>query len=149
MMQDGWSSLLHREAAAIWIGLAQLGFPYHTTYIGLGPDPCLYTSTLTWILHYGNRSNATREHSTHFSVLFVPDGFTGVCYMILSSSLHSQCAVIIPHKRIAQMLGLLEYVASTTNHDHKQAVQRMVLNRHGRGHYVQPQTGRKPRFCPV
>jgi hypothetical protein len=56
--------------------------------------------------------------------------------MILSPSLHSQCAVIVPHNGIAQMLGLLEYVASTTNHDHKQAVHRTVLNQHGWGHYV-------------
>jgi hypothetical protein len=141
--------VLNREAAAIRIGLAQLKFPDHTTYTELGPDPCLYTLTLTWILHYGSRSSASREHITHFVVSFIPDGFTGVCYTILSPSLHSQCAVIVPHKGISQMLGLLEYVASTTNHDHKQVVQQTVLNRHGRGHYVQPQTGRKPRFCPV
>jgi hypothetical protein len=104
---------------AFQIGLAQLGFPYHTTYVGLGWDPCLHTSTLTQILHYRNWSNATRERSTHFSVSFVPDKFTGVCYMILSLSLHSQCAVIVPHKGIAQMLSLPEHMASTTNHDHK------------------------------
>jgi hypothetical protein len=149
MMQDGWSSLLHREATAIQIGLAQLGFPYHTTYAGLGPDPCLHTSTLTRILHYGNRSSATREHSTHSTASFVPNGFIGVCNTVLSSSLHFQCVVIVSYKGIAQMLGLPEYVASTTSHYHRQAVQRMVLNRHRRGHYVQPQIGRKPRFRPV
>jgi hypothetical protein len=56
--------------------------------------------------------------------------------MVLSPSLHSQCTVIVPPKGIAQMLGLPEYVASTTNHDHKEIVQRTVLNRHGWGHYV-------------
>jgi hypothetical protein len=105
-----------------------------------------HSSTLTRILQNGNRSRATREHSTHFTVSFVPDGFTGVCYTILSPSLHSQYAVIIPHSGLAQVLGLPEYVASTASHDHKQAVQRTVLSRHRRGHYVQPQTGCKPRF---
>jgi hypothetical protein len=133
----------------IRIGLAQLGFPYHMNYAGLGPDPCLHTLTLTQILHHGNRSSATREHNTHSIVSFVPDGFTGVCNTVLSPPLHFQCVVIISHKGIAQMLGLLEYVASTTSHDHRQAVQRTVLNRHRRGHYVQPQTRRKPRFYPV
>jgi putative component of toxin-antitoxin plasmid stabilization module len=33
------SSLLLREATAIRIDLAQLGFPYHMTYAGLGLDP--------------------------------------------------------------------------------------------------------------
>jgi hypothetical protein len=91
------------------------------TYAGLGLDPCLHTSTLTQILHYGKRSSATREHSTHSTASFVPDGFIGVCYTILSPSLHSQCVVVISHKGIAQMLALPGYVASTTNHDHKQA----------------------------
>jgi hypothetical protein len=113
-------SLLHREATAIQIGLAQLGFPYHTTYVGLGPDPCLHTSTLTQILLYENRSSTTREHSTHFTMLFVHDGFTEVCYMVLPLSLHSQCVVIVSHTRISQMLGLPEYVSSTASHDHRQ-----------------------------
>jgi hypothetical protein len=80
----------------------------------------LHISTLTWILLNGNRSSATREHSTHFTASFVHDGFTGACYTILSPSLHSQCAVIVSHKGIAQMLGLPEYVASTASHDHRQ-----------------------------
>jgi hypothetical protein len=41
-------------------------------------------------------------------------------YTILPPSLHSQCAVIVSHIRIAQMLGLPEYVASTASHDHRQ-----------------------------
>jgi hypothetical protein len=41
-------------------------------------------------------------------------------YTILPPSLHSQCTVIISHTRIAQMLGLPEYVASTASHDHRQ-----------------------------
>jgi hypothetical protein len=41
-------------------------------------------------------------------------------YTILPPSLHSQCAVIVSHTRIAQMLGLPEYVASTASHDHRQ-----------------------------
>jgi hypothetical protein len=69
--------------------------------------------------------------------------------MILSPSLHFKCAVIVPHSGLAQVLGLPEYVASTASHDHKQVVQRTVLSRHRRDHYVQPLTGRKPRFRPV
>jgi hypothetical protein len=52
-------------------------------------DPKLHISTLTQILQNGNRSSTTREHSTHFTASFVPDGFIGVCYTALSPSLHS------------------------------------------------------------
>jgi hypothetical protein len=34
--------------------------------------------------------------------------------MLLSPSLHSQCAVVLSHNGIAKVLGLPEYVASTT-----------------------------------
>jgi hypothetical protein len=107
-----------------------------------------HLSTLTWILQNRNRSNATWEHSTHFTVSFIPNGFIGVCYMILSPSLHSQCTVIVPHSGLAQVLGLPEYVASTASHDHKQAVQRTVLNRHRRGRYVRPQTTTQAKIPP-
>jgi hypothetical protein len=40
--------------------------------------------------------------------------------MVLPSTLHSECAVIVSHTRIAQMLGLPEYVANTASHDHRQ-----------------------------
>jgi hypothetical protein len=40
--------------------------------------------------------------------------------MVLSPSLHSQCMFIVFYKGIAEMLGLPEYVASTTSHDHRQ-----------------------------
>jgi hypothetical protein len=62
----------------IRIDLAPLGFPYHMTYVSLGPDLNQYISTLTQILQNRNRSSATREHSTHFSTSFVPNGFTGM-----------------------------------------------------------------------
>jgi hypothetical protein len=89
-------------------------------YVGLGLDLFLHTWTLTRIILYKNRSNATQEYSTHFTVSFIRDGFTKVCYMVLSPSLHSQCVVIVSYTRIAQMLGLPEYVASTASHDHGQ-----------------------------
>jgi hypothetical protein len=41
-------------------------------------------------------------------------------YIILSPSLHSQCAVVVSHKGLAKVLGLPEYVANTTSHDHRQ-----------------------------
>ena len=50
--------------------------------------------------------------------------------MLVSPSLHSQCVVVISHNGIAEVLGLLEYVASTTSHDHKVGLQQSVLNRH-------------------
>jgi hypothetical protein len=117
--------------------LAQLGFPYHTTYAGIGPDPHLHTSTLTRILQNRNRSSATREHSTHLTASFVHDRFTEVCYMVLLPSLHSQYTVIVSHNGIAQMLGLPEYVASTAKSRLKQAYNSTVLNRHRRRHYIE------------
>jgi hypothetical protein len=44
---------------AIRIDLAQLGFPYHMTYAGLGLALNLHISTLTQILKNMNRSSAT------------------------------------------------------------------------------------------
>jgi mRNA-degrading endonuclease toxin of MazEF toxin-antitoxin module len=41
--------------------------------------------------------------------------------------------VVISQNRIANLLGLLEYVASTTSHNHKRALQQTVLNRHRQG----------------
>jgi hypothetical protein len=63
---------------AIRISLAQLGFPYHMTYAGLGLDPYLHISTLTRILLYRNRSNATREPVSHLLESFKPDAFTSM-----------------------------------------------------------------------
>jgi hypothetical protein len=60
-----------------------------------------HSSTLTRILQNGNWSSTTREYSTHFTMSFIPNGFTGVCYTILSLSLHSQCTVIVPHSGLA------------------------------------------------
>jgi hypothetical protein len=110
-MQGRGSSLLHREAAAIRIILAQLGFPYHMTYAGPGLNLNLHISIFTRILQNMNRSDATREHSTPppYATL---GGFTDG-YTLLSPSPHSQCVVVVSHNGIAKVLGLPEYVAST------------------------------------
>jgi hypothetical protein len=41
--------------------------------------------------------------------------------MLLSPSLHSQCAVVLSHNGIAEVLGLAEFVVNTTSHNHKRA----------------------------
>jgi hypothetical protein len=51
-------------------------------------------------------------------------------YMLLSPSLHSQCAVVLSHNGIAEVLGLLEYVTSTAQSQPHTGLQRTVLNRH-------------------
>jgi hypothetical protein len=61
----------------IQIDLAQLGFPYHMIYVGLGLDN-LHISTLTQILLYRNRSSATREPVSHLLESFKPDAFTSM-----------------------------------------------------------------------
>jgi hypothetical protein len=69
----------------IRIDLAQLGFLYHTTYAGLGPDPNLHISTLTRIFQNMNGSGATREHSTP-PPYAAPGGFTGCVHATLAIS---------------------------------------------------------------
>ena len=64
-MQFSWSSLLLREAAAIQIDLAQLGFPYHMIYAGLGLVLNLHISTLTRILQNMNRSTLPKSIVLH------------------------------------------------------------------------------------
>ena len=60
---------------------------------------------------------ATREHSTP-PPYATPSGFTGWVHATLTIS-HAQCVVVFSHNRIVEVLGLSEYVASTTSHDHK------------------------------
>jgi hypothetical protein len=55
---------------------------------------------------------ATQEYST-------PHPYTDPAvlqdrYTLLLPSLHSQCSVVLSHNEIAKVLGLTEYVASTT-----------------------------------
>ena len=114
-MQFSWSSLLLWETSAIRIDLAQLGFPYHKTSVGPGLGR-------TYINLHSDRPKrkpvyATREHSTP-TPCATPSGFTGWVHATLTIS-HVQCAVVFSHNRIAEVLGLPEYVTSTTNHDHK------------------------------
>jgi hypothetical protein len=110
------SSLLLREATAIRIDLAQLGFPYHMTYAGLGLDPKpslnLHISTFTRVLQNVNRSSATKSTVHHLPAPLLVDSQDG--YMLLSPSPYSQCVVVVSHNRIAKVLDLPEYVASTS-----------------------------------
>jgi len=55
---------------------------------------------------------ATQEHSTP-PPYTTPGGFTACVYATLTIS-HTQCVVVFSHNGIAEVLGLLEYVASTT-----------------------------------
>ena len=93
----------------IHINLAQLGFPYHMTYVG--PRP-------TYINPHSDppkqeRVHATREHSTP-PPCTTPGRFTGCVYVTLTIS-HAQHTIVFSHNGIAKLSGLLEYVASTTN----------------------------------
>jgi hypothetical protein len=119
----------------------------HDICRSMSVDPNLHISTLTQILQNGNQSSATREHSTHFTMSFIPDRFTEVCYMVLSPSLHSQCAVAISQNEIAKIYwayrSMWLVLAKSQLHT---GLQRTVPNRHRRGHYVKPQTWCKPRF---
>ena len=115
----------------IRIDLVQLGFPYHITYAGLSLGPNLHISTLTRILQNMNGCCATREHSTP-PPCATPGGFTGWVHTTVAIS-HSQCAVVFSHNEIVKVLGLPEYVGSTTKSQPHTGLQRMVLNRHRRG----------------
>jgi hypothetical protein len=92
---------------AIRIDLAQLGFPYHTTYAGprltcvnLHSDPPKHEPVC-----------ATREHTTP-PPCATPSRFTRCVHATLTIS-HAQYTVVFSHNGIAEILGLPEYVAST------------------------------------
>jgi hypothetical protein len=86
---------------------AQLRIPNHTTYAG--PRP-------TYInLHSDPPKRqpvcATRKHITPPPYV-IPDVSAGWVHATLAIS-HSQCAIVFSHDGIAEVLGLLEYVAGT------------------------------------
>jgi hypothetical protein len=70
-MQIRESSLLLREATAIQIDLAQLGFPYHTTYAGLG----LQTRTYIYQPSLGSSNMRTGPTLSESTVLHLPTSF--------------------------------------------------------------------------
>ena len=89
------------------------------TYAGLGPDPNLHISTLTWILQKMNRYSATKESSTP-PPCATPGGFTRCIHATLAIS-PLPVRSWPSYNGIAKMLGLPGYVAITTSHDHKRA----------------------------
>ena len=114
----------------IRIDLAKLRFPYHMTYAGLGPVMNLHISTFTRILQNENGFYATQEHSTPPPCVLLADSQD--VYTLLSLSLHSQCMDIHSNNAIAKVPGLLEYVAYTTSHNHKQPYnERSLINTGG------------------
>ena len=102
----------------IRIDLAQLGFSYHTTYVG--PGPTYINLHLDPPKHEPFR--ATWEHSTPPPYVIL-DVFIGWVHATLAIS-HSQCAVVFSHNGIAKVLGLLEYVASTAKSQTHTGLQR-------------------------
>ena len=115
------------RSMAIRIDLAQLGIPYHMTYVGprhkyinLHSDPPKHESV-----------RATREHNTPPPYVIL-DVSVGWVHATLAIS-HSQCAVVFSHNGIAEISGLLEYVASTTKSRLTQVYNGTVLNQHRRG----------------
>ena len=101
-------SLLLWEAVAIQIDLAQLGFPYHTTYVGSRPTYInIHLDPPKCELVY-----ATQEYSAP-PPWAAPGGFIGCVHATLTIS-HAQCVVVFSHNGIAEVSGLPEYVTSTT-----------------------------------
>ena len=72
------------EQTTIHIDLAKLGFPYHTTYAGLGPDPYLHISTLTQILQNVNGFALPESTVLHLPAPLLVDSQD--VYMLLSQS---------------------------------------------------------------
>jgi len=98
------------EQMVIRINLAQLGFSYHTIYAGPG-------FRLTYINLHSDPPKcepvyATQEYSTPPSYVICDVSVRWVHAALAIS--HSQCAVVFSHSGIAKVLGLPEYVASTT-----------------------------------
>ena len=65
-----------------------------------------------------------------------PSGSTGCVHATLTIS-HAQCIVVFSHNGIAEVLGLPEYVASTTRSRPHTGLQLTVLNRHRRDEHDQ------------
>jgi len=94
------------------------------TYAGPGPEP-------TYINLHSDPPKcepvcATREHNTP-PPCATPSGFIGWVHATLTIS-HAQCIVVFSHNGIANISGLLEYVASTTKSRTQSSLQRMVLS---------------------
>ena len=97
------------RSIAIRINLTQLGFPYHTTYVG--PD-----FGLTYInLHSDPPKHepvyATQEHNTP-PPCATPGRFIGWVHATLTIS-HAHCVVVFSHNGIVEVSGLSKYVAGT------------------------------------
>jgi hypothetical protein len=73
------------RSMVIRIDLAQLGFSYHMTYVGLGPDPNLHISTLTQILQNLNQCTLPESTVPHLSMPPLVD-LIGMCTYLLSPS---------------------------------------------------------------
>jgi hypothetical protein len=101
-----------------WFGPAGVSLPHDICGLGPGPLP-------TYINPHSDppiQKSVQRYPRANIPPLGIVQAWPihNHGYTILSPSLHSQCAVIISHTRIAQMSGLPEYVASTASHDHRQ-----------------------------
>jgi hypothetical protein len=128
MMQIRESSLLNRGARRFESFWSSWGF-LTTRYMQVLD---LHISTLTWILQ--NVNGAPLENT----VLYLPAPTQRFHRMgtLLSPSLHSQCAVVLSHNGIAEVLGLPEYVASTAKSQLTQVYNGTVLNRHRPKHCI-------------
>ena len=107
---EGRVSITEEHDNSNRLGLAGVSLPHDICMSRSGPEP-------TYINLYLNPPKrepicATREHSTP-PPCATPGGFTGRVHATLAIS-HAQCAVVFSHNGIAEILGLLEYVASTT-----------------------------------
>jgi hypothetical protein len=104
----------------------QLGIPNHTTCGG--PRP----TYINLHLDFSKREPvcASREYSTP-PPCATPDRFTRWVHASLAIS-HSQCVVVFSHNGIAKVLGLSEYVVSTTKSQPHTSLQRTILNWHKR-----------------
>ena len=107
----------------------------------------LHISTLTWILQNMNRSSATREHSTP-PPCATPGGFTGCVHTTLTIS-RSKCIVVFSHNGIVEVLGLPEYVASTTRSQLTTVYNSMVLNWHRRNKHNRVNLSTQLSLTPV
>jgi hypothetical protein len=106
--------------------------------VSLPHDVCRYRSR-TYIHQPSPRSSKTWTGPAPLksTVLHLPVPLswwiTPDVYTLLSPSLYSRCAVSLSRIRLAEVLGLLEYVASTIKSRLTTGLQRSVLNQHKQG----------------
>jgi hypothetical protein len=115
----------------------RLGWGFLTTWHMQVPVPNVHISTFTRILQNVNGfvlPDSTVLHHLRHSLMDSQDVYT-----LLSPFIYSQCAIVLSRNGIAEVLGLPEYVASTTKSQPQDGLRRYGPQSTQARHYIKTQ----------